>query len=279
VKSKFSSKSSRGYAKELKVTVTPSWLKERLTLKNLAILDARSRSAYRKSHIRRAIHADLFHYFVPGTDHKGLQEFHADLARRLGKLGLTGKETIIVYESGFGMRAARVAWMLEYAGSPKVLLLEGGFRAWRKLRYPTERLLVTPGPQTFRFSPVPRLLATATQVKSGRPQIILDVRSQAEFNGTDGRECDTRKGRIPRSRWIEWTNFNDGEKFRPLSQMKRALKQSGLSKGDTVVTYCHRGARAASAFYALRSLGYANVKNYIGSWHEWSARKNLPIVK
>jgi thiosulfate/3-mercaptopyruvate sulfurtransferase len=177
------------------------------------------------------------------------------------------------------MRAARVAWMLEYAGSPKVLLLEGGFRAWRKLHYPTEKRKVTLGPQTFRLSPVPRLLATADQVRSAQSQVILDVRSQAEFNGTESRECDARKGRIPRSRWIEWTNFLDREKFRSSSQMKRTLKQKGLSKNAEVVTYCHRGARAAAAFYALRSLGYANVKNYIGSWHEWSARKSLPIVR
>src|SRR5439155_754176 len=83
-------------------------------------LDARSGNSYVKSHIPGAIHADLFHYFVPGTDRKGLRKFHEDLGQRLGNLGLTGKETIVIYESGFGMRAARVGWMLEYAGAHKV---------------------------------------------------------------------------------------------------------------------------------------------------------------
>ena len=185
----------------------------------------------------------------------------------------------MVYESGFGMRAARVAWMLEYAGARKVLLLEGGFRAWQKSRYPTDAKLTQPDPKTFKIHPVASLLATAGQVQSNRRSAILDVRSEGEFNGTEGRECDKRRGRIPRSRWMEWTNFHDGKRFKTASEMRSLLKDKGLSKGREIVTYCHRGARAASAFYALRSLGYRNVRNYIGSWHEWSARKNLPVVK
>lgn len=226
------------------------------------------------------MHADLFHYFVPGTDPKGLQIFQADLAQRLGRIGLSGKETAVVYESRFGMRAARVAWMLEYAGAHKVFLLEGGFQAWQKSRYPTEKRVVIHAPQIFRIRPVSKLLATADEVRSTRRGAVLDVRSEGEFTGKEGRECDARLGRIPRARWLEWTNFlDDGQRFKTRSEMRSALDRAGLSRQREVVTYCHRGARAASAFYALRSLGYGNVKNYIGSWHEWSARKNLPTEK
>jgi thiosulfate/3-mercaptopyruvate sulfurtransferase len=224
------------------------------------------------------MHADLFHYFVPGTDPKGLGKFQDDVARRLGRIGLSGKESTVVYESRFGMRAARVAWMLEYAGAHRVFLLEGGFQAWQKSHYPTEKKIVKRDPQTFPIRPVSRLLASAEEVRSTRSDIILDVRSNGEFSGKEGRECDARLGRIPRARWLEWTEFiHEGQRFKTLSEMRHALELRGLSKQRAVVTYCHRGARAASAFYALRSLGYGNVKNYIGSWHEWSARKRLPV--
>ncbi len=248
--------------------------------KNLSILDARSRAAYRRSHIPGAIHADLFHYFVPGTDRKGLQKFQNDLARKLGNMGLTGKETMVVYESGFGMRAARVGWMLEYAGAGNVLLLEGGFKAWRKSHYPIQNRIVEPELKIFQVKPASRLLATADEVRSPRSALVLDVRSEGEFTGKEGRDCDERRGRIPRARWFEWTNFlYDGERFKTRSEIADALREKGLSRDKVVVTYCHRGARAAAAFYALRSLGYRNVKNYIGSWHEWSARKNLPVER
>jgi thiosulfate/3-mercaptopyruvate sulfurtransferase len=195
-------------------------------------------------------------------------------------MGLTEKETVVVYESKFGMRAARLGWMLEYAGAHKVFLLEGGFQAWRKAHLPTEKRFEKTYHRTFRVRPVSKLLATADEILSARSAKILDVRSEEEFTGKEGRDCDPRVGRVPRAQWFEWTNFlKDGERFKTKSEIASTLKEKRLSKNQTVVTYCHRGARAASAFYALRSLGYGNVKNYIGSWHEWSARKKLPVER
>lgn len=195
-------------------------------------------------------------------------------------MGLTGKETIVVYESRFGMRAARVAWMLEYAGAHRVFLLEGGFQNWRKSHLPVEKAIPRRDLETFQIKPAPRLLATSSEVRSNRSARILDVRSEGEFSGTEGRECDARLGRIPRSTWLEWTDFvKEGRTFKAIAEMADDLKKRGVTKNRTVFTYCHRGARAAAAFYALRSLGFSDVRNYIGSWHEWSARKNLPIVR
>ena len=170
--------------------------------------------------------------------------------------------------------------MLEYAGAPKVSLLEGGSRAWRKSHLPIENKPVKPDQKIFRLRPVPRLLATADEIRTSRSSLILDVRSEGEFTGNEGRDCDKRRGRIPHARWLEWTYFlQDGKRFKTRSEMARDLKEKGLSKNRLVITYCHRGARAAAAYYALRSIGYGTVKNYIGSWHEWSARKNLPVER
>jgi thiosulfate/3-mercaptopyruvate sulfurtransferase len=179
------------------------------------------------------------------------------------------------------MRASRVGWMAEYAGARKVLLLEGGFQAWRKSHLSTEKKLVKPSHQLFQVKPVSAILASADQIRSGKSSVVLDVRTDGEFSGKEGRDCDKRRGRIPRARWLEWTNFiQDGKRFKTRSEMAAVLKETGLSKNrSVVVTYCHRGARAAAVYYALRSLGYGNVRNYVGSWHEWSTRRNLPVER
>ena len=244
------------------------------------MLDARSRLSYLKSHIKGAILADLFHYFVPGTDVDGLRRFQDDLAKRLGKLGLKGHETIVVYESRFGMRAARVAWMLEYAGLSRVSLLEGGFQNWAKSGFPVEVGGRSFDTRVFRVKPRGKILATSNEVHSSKSAVILDVRSSGEFRGTESRECDKRKGRIPGAKWFEWTNFlHNSDRFKNSSEIRSALEEIGLTRDKAIITYCHRGARAAAAYYALRSLGYVNVKNYIGSWHEWSALDRLPIER
>jgi thiosulfate/3-mercaptopyruvate sulfurtransferase len=170
--------------------------------------------------------------------------------------------------------------MLEYAGARKVFLLEGGFQAWRNSHAPVEKGLAKADQKSFKIRLVSRLLATADEIRSARSAAILDVRSEGEFTGKGGRDCDKRRGRIPRAGWLEWSQFlHDGKRFKTRPEMASTLKEKGLNKKRAIVTYCHRGARAAAAFYALRSLGYGNVKNYIGSWHEWSARKNLPVEK
>ncbi len=171
--------------------------------------------------------------------------------------------------------------MVEYAGARKVLLLEGGFQGWRKSHLSTEKKLAKPSHQPFKVKPVSTILASADQIRSGRSSLVLDVRTEGEFSGKEGRECDKRRGRIPHAQWLEWTNFiKDGKRFKTRSEMAAVLEETKLSKNRLmVVTYCHRGARAAAAYYALRSLGYRNVRNYIGSWHEWSARRNLPLER
>ena len=170
--------------------------------------------------------------------------------------------------------------MLEYAGAHKVLLLEGGFNAWRRSHLPVQNKSVKLDQKAFRIRPNSKLLATADEIRVGRSSLVLDVRTKGEFAGKEGRDCDKRRGRIPRARWLEWSYFlQDGKRFKTRSELANALKEKRLTKNRLVVTYCHRGARAAAAYYALRSLGFGDVKNYIGSRHEWSARKNLPVEK
>jgi thiosulfate/3-mercaptopyruvate sulfurtransferase len=59
-------------------------------------------------------------------------------------------------------------------------------------------------------------------------------------------------------------------------QTRRLLVDGGITPDKEIIVYCHRGARAANAYLALKELGYPRVRNFIGSWHEWSRRSDLP---
>ena len=103
--------------------------------------------------------------------------------------------------------------------------------------------------------------------------MLLDVRSREEFDGEAGYPCDPRQGHIPGAVHVEWSELYD-EPGRPkdADAVRHLLAERGVDLGRDLVTYCHSGQRSAIAAAALRSAGAENVRNYEGSWHEWSRR-------
>jgi thiosulfate/3-mercaptopyruvate sulfurtransferase len=97
---------------------------------------------------------------------------------------------------------------------------------------------------------------------------LLDVRSAAEYAGEAGYPCDPRQGHIPGA-----GHLDVGELTARSAEQVRDLV--GAPEGSLVVAYCHSGGRSERAAAMLRDAGY-DARNYVGSWHEWSARADLP---
>ena len=93
--------------------------------------------------------------------------------------------------------------------------------------------------------------------------VLLDVRTQPEFDGVAGAHCDPRQGHIPGAVSLPLERVLDCRSADDV----RALV--GLAEGIEVIVYCHSGSRSNFAAQVLRGAG-SEARNYPGSWHEWS---------
>ena len=99
--------------------------------------------------------------------------------------------------------------------------------------------------------------------------VLVDVRTRHEFTGAAGAGCDPRQGHIPGALNIPL------ERLLESSSAVQVRALVGMAEGTEVVAYCHIGSRSAFAVQVLRAAGY-DARNYVGSWHEWSADQSLP---
>jgi thiosulfate/3-mercaptopyruvate sulfurtransferase len=270
-----------GAAPKTEWLVEITWLHENLKNSDLILVDTRSQKEYTEGHIPGAIWLDLSDLPTRTSDH-GLQELKQQLSQKMSLLGIRGTEKVVFYEEHTGTRAPRALWFLAYAGYLNGKVLHGGISAWRGANYAMSWQPTVRPPQPFQVRENPEVLASADYVlrRIKNPGcVILDVRSQEEYSGLDPKQ-NSRSGHIPGAAWLEWKELLDGTmNYKSLAELEERLFDAGISPDKEVITYCQVGSRSANTYLALRILGYPRLKNYIGSWQEWSSRLDLPVEK
>jgi len=264
------------------VLIEPQELQNLARQDEVLIIDARKAQDYAKGHIPGAVNFSTYDIFALDTRPAGLAEFAQDMARRYAAVGVSKFRPIVVYEEDTGMRAARDVWILQYLGHPRAQMLHGGLAAWRGAG--CELSLQRTGDWTvaLRVRERAELVIGCDEIAArlGQPGLtLLDVRDANERAGRDNTPCCSRRGHIPGSLWIEWTEFLEEGRYKSGEAIRALLARHGVDPDSEIVPYCHRGARAANTYYALLRAGVPKVRNYIGSWHEWSARGDLPVEK
>lgn len=248
--------------------VSTQWLDEYLHASDLRIVDVRPADAYAEGHIPGAVQVDLAALATTIDDVQGMLIGPDAFATIMGQLGIDHETAVVLYDSNWGMPAARVLWALNYYGHTNAAVLNGGWDRWEEEKRAISTAVVPPAPTHFIAQPVPHQLAELDWIQAhlNNPNVVLiDTRTPSEFAA----------GHLPNALNWDWMNGVPAEGWdtlRPAQELAAELATLGVTPDKEIVTYCRSGARAAHTHLLLRTLGYPRVRNYDGSWLEWSAR-------
>jgi thiosulfate/3-mercaptopyruvate sulfurtransferase len=149
---------------------------------------------------------------------------------------------------------------------------------------PFEHGCVTPKPGTFTVKPVAAVIAAKDELKHLVKQphpgtVIVDARSLEEYLGKEVSGIP-RPGHIPSAIHLAWTGFlHANATVKDLPTIRKSLAEKGLKQDQEIICYCTGGVRSAWLYFVLKLAGYRNVRNYPGSWWEWSRDFACPVEK
>ena len=262
------------------------------TLKKLppedrVIVDTRSKIKFLMGHIPGAINLSNWREFT--TKRNGVRglliEDKKFISDTLANLGINPEQSIIVYgDPGDTWRTdGRFFWMFERYGFTRVSILDGGLDAWKQIGGATEngfqkkRTFKTLKPEEIYLnSEVIADKQLINNVLNNKNYILIDNRTQEEYQGSTPYGSD-RGGHIPNAIHIYWPEFfNEDGTLKSSKELSHLLEKEGVRADQEIIVYCTGGVRSAMAYFVFRYLGF-KVRNYDGSWWDWSNDSNLPV--
>ena len=263
-------------------------LQQNLGRDGLVIIDVRGSAAYAAGgHIPGAVHATWHEFSDPKAVAKGLlNPDHAAVEKKLQSIGLHQDSDVVIYSNPFDNWGdeGRMYWMLEYFGHTKLSILDGGWVKWVHERRPFEYGVTQVPAGNFRIALQEQHIIEKSElkklVKQPKPErVILDARSLEEYVGKEVSGIP-RPGHIPGAISVPWNNFlNPDATVKDANNIIADLEEQGIEPNQEIICYCTGGVRSAWLYLVLKLVGFSKIRNYPGSWWEWSRDFAAPVEK
>ncbi len=239
---------------------------------------------YLAGHVPTAVYVDLDTELAappsPAAGRHPLPEL-ADLEAAARRWGVRDGAAVVAYDDVAGTSAARVWWLLRWAGVRDMRLLDGGLAAWTAAGLAVEAGAVTPEPGDVVLSSGGLATITADDaadwlaVDGHGP--LLDARAAERYAGLV-EPVDPRAGHIPGAVSAPTgDNLAPDGRFLDGDALRERFRALGAAAGAPVAVYCGSGVTATHEVAALAAIG-VDAALYPGSFSQWSNDESRPVA-
>ena len=233
---------------------------------------------FRDQHIPGATYLhlddDLSAKAVPGETGRHPLPDSAGFRALLREHGVSKNTQVVAYDDAGGMFAARLWWLVRWAGHAAVAVLDGGYQAWLEREGTHTPSDVTPA----SAAPPPVSMQQVRKHVDAGTWTLVDARASDRFRG-ENETIDPVAGHIAGALNAPFQgNLGDDARFLDRTALKdRFDAVLGDEAGKPVVCYCGSGVTAAHNVLAMVHAGMQEPALYPGSWSEWITDPGNPV--
>lgn len=206
----------------------------------------------------------------------------------LRREGVRPGQQVIVYDQDIGSFAARLWWMLnKWLGYGNAAVLDGGFSAWIDAGYAVSSIEVESKIETVDDDMVTpdtaSSVVTQQQVRANldTPTFqVVDARGPERYRG-DVEPIDPVAGHIPGAINRPFmANIQENGRFKSQEKLRHEwCELLNNQPPEEVVHYCGSGVTSCHNILAMEHAGLIGSRLYAGSWSEWCADPENPMVR
>lgn len=238
-------------------------------------------NSYAAGHIAGAVYLDVDADLAaePGDGGRHPLPEPEALQQTLRAAGVRSGHPVVAYDDVDGSIAARVWWLLRWAGHEQVAVLDGGFAAWESEGRPVTSEVPQPseGDIVVRPGHMPVLDADDAAALA-RAGTLLDARANPRYAG-ETEPVDPKAGHIPGAINAPSGDHVADGRWRTPEQLRSHFAALGVAGDRPAGAYCGSGVTACSVVLALELAGRSEpAALYAGSWSHWCRDPQRPVA-